>query len=88
MIQYKCDRCGREIHKSSRNNYRDGMIYYDVKFKLDSYDNEYEDHLDLCPKCTNELDLFLNGKPLADFPGETYFTYSERIRDSIKKGEL
>lgn len=88
MVLYRCDRCNREIHNSSRNNYRDGMIRYDVKFKLDSYDNEYEDHLDLCPRCTNELDLFLNGKPLAPgFPDETYLTYSDKIRDGISKGE-
>lgn len=89
MILYRCDRCNREVRSSSRNNYRDGMIRYGVKFKLDSYANEYEDDLDLCPMCTHELDLFLNGKPLApDFPDETHFTYSEKIRDSIRKGEL
>ena len=88
MIQYKCDRCGREIHACSRNNYRDGVIRFNVDFKLDTPD-QYDDRLDLCPRCTNELDLFLGGQPLAPgLPDETHLTYSEKIRISISKGEL
>lgn len=87
MIIYRCDRCGMEVDRFSKNNYIN-VVCYDVDFRLNTND-QYESHLDLCPRCTNELDRFLGGTPLATgFPDETDRTYSEKIRIRIGKGEM